>query len=293
MIYKITHRLKYQYSAPVYFEPHYLHLKPRSDESQTLRQFTLRVNPEPFHMTELNDALGNPAHEIWFDGAAECLVMEASSITDVTRSNPFDYILRTSALHLPVNYSSSLISYLKPFLNTDKVEASVREFSSLAAKKAGFETVGFLSQLCLMMNRQIQPVHREEGFPWLPEKTLSGGTGACRDMAVLFIACCRAQGLAARFTSGYAYETWNKEGTDLHAWAEVYLEGAGWRGYDPSTGLAVSDQHIAVASAPEPQLVSPVTGTFRADKIISSLETCISVEMISEKDVCKSLQTAK
>ncbi len=278
MIYSIKHKLEYHYSSPVSLDPHRVLLKPCTDGSQTLKQFVLKINPHPFQVTEITDALGNPGQEIWFDGKTENLTLEASSIVEVTRKNPFDYVLRSDSLHLPVKYPASLVSSLKPFLEIGKEDPHVREFAAMTARRAGFEPIGFLSQLCLIINRHIQHIRRDEGFPWRPEKTLAAGKGACRDMAVLFIACCRSQGLAARFTSGYAFQITDDIEDDLHAWAEVYLEGAGWRGYDPSSGLAVADQHITLASAPDAELVTPVAGAFRASKVTTALEAWISIQ---------------
>jgi transglutaminase-like putative cysteine protease len=102
--------------------------------------------------------------------------------------------------------------------------------------------------------------------------------GACRDLAVLFIDACRCVGLAARFVSGYqdAYRSMGKR--DLHAWAEVYLPGAGWRGYDPTRGLAVADHHVAIAAAADPQNTAPVTATYRGSNVEAELITEVSIE---------------
>src|SRR5262249_17936328 len=102
--------------------------------------------------------------------------------------------------------------------------------------------------------------------------------GACRDLAVLFIDACRCLGIAARFVSGYQEGYGSTAKQDLHAWAEVYLPGAGWRGYDPTHGLAVADRHGAVAAAPDPLNAAPVTATYRGDNVTSEMNTQVSVE---------------
>ena len=102
--------------------------------------------------------------------------------------------------------------------------------------------------------------------------------GSCRDLAVLFCAACRAVGLAARFVSGYERDASLQENGDLHAWADVYLEGGGWRGYDPSRALAVASTHVAVAAASDPLLASPVSGTFRG-AATAKLEFSISMQV--------------
>ena len=100
---------------------------------------------------------------------------------------------------------------------------------------------------------------RPEGPPRAPEATIRARRGACRDLAVLFVACCQTMGLAARFASGYACSEKAKT-TELHAWGEVFLRGGGWRAYDPSQGLAVADRHVTVAAAANPLHAAPVTG---------------------------------
>ena len=116
------------------------------------------------------------------------------------------------------------------------------------------------------------------GAPFAAETTLREQEGSCRDLAVLFCAACRAVGLAARFVSGYERDASLQENGDLHAWAEVYLEGGGWRGYDPSRALAVASTHVAVAAASDPLLASPVSGTFRG-AATAKLEFSISMQV--------------
>lgn len=273
MIYEICHRLEYRYDAPVYLEPHSLHLVPRTDASQRLKQFSLRIHPEPNLTSEMSDELGNPAHEIWFGGLTDFLIIETTSRVEVTRENPFHYLLHENSLRIPIKYSRSLDSFLAPYQSFTEKDSHVEEFSNRVAHLAGYETLGFLSELGLAICKRIQQTRREEGFPLPPGQTLRQGYGACRDLAMLFMACCSSLGFAVRFTSGY------REGAsgDLHAWAEVYLEGAGWRGYDPSTGLAVGEQYVALASSPDPRRVSPVIGTYRSNSVSSVLKTSVEV----------------
>lgn len=282
MIYEIRHRVEYRYSLPVYLEPHQLHLTPRSDSFQTLKQFHLRVEPEPAGLTSLTDAFGNPAHEIWFSGNSDKLILETSGKVETLCQNPFDFLLHERSLRLPVRYSPSLNAGLVPFLGDGKIHPRVAEFAAAIGARTGYETMGFLSELCAEIKRTIHYGRREEGFPFLPFETLEKGEGACRDLAMLFMVCCRFYGLAARFTSGYAFEKSSVIEKDLHAWAEVYMEGAGWRGFDPSTGLLVSDAHVALASAPSPESVSPVFGSFRSSQAVAQLQTEVRISPFAE-----------
>ncbi len=125
------------------------------------------------------------------------------------------------------------------------------------------------------MAETISPIVRLEGEPQPPLVTLNQGQGACRDFTVLFHEVCRLVGLAGRFVSGYFGGEPELEERHLHAWAEVYLPDLGWRGYDPMNGVAVADQHIAVAAAATPYLAPPVTGTSRGPGPSSTMTTHI------------------
>ena len=282
MIYEICHQLQYQYSTPAFLETQLLHLMVRSDASQKLKSFSLEILPKPVLISNITDALGNPAHEIWFRNSTQSLSIKASNVVEIFRQNPFNYILRENSLGLPVRYPDLLLHSLQPYCRRENNSDSIEEFATEAAKRAGYKTAHFLSELCFMIHQRVHYIRREEGFPWPSDKTLSQGKGSCRDMAVLFMDCCRAQGLAARFTSGYVEDNTSLIGSDLHAWAEVYMEGAGWRGYDPAMGLAVGEQYVAIASSPDPRLVSPVIGTFRSNSSISHLQTQVSIHPVVE-----------
>ena len=121
------------------------------------------------------------------------------------------------------------------------------------------------------------PIVRHEGEPQPPLVTLTQGQGACRDYTVLFLEVCRIVGLAGRFVSGYFGGEPENEERHLHAWAEVYLTNAGWRGYDSMFGLAVADQHIALAAGATPSLAAPTTGTFRGTGVSYRMTTAISM----------------
>jgi transglutaminase-like putative cysteine protease len=145
-------------------------------------------------------------------------------------------------------------------------------------------TIDFLFELCAALHRELRFIARPDGAPWTSDETLLRGEGACRDLAVVFIDACRGVGLAARFVSGYKLELDRiEENADLHAWAEVYLPGGGWRGYDPSLGLVVADRHVAVAASCEPELAAPTTGSFRGTGAIGRMTAQVRLEPIPEE----------
>lgn len=138
----------------------------------------------------------------------------------------------------------------------------------------------FLSALASAMFSDFERTTRDVGPAYTPETTFAARQGTCRDLAVVFIDACRSQGIAARFVSGYAFERGREGSNDLHAWAEVYLPGAGWRGYDPTLGIAVADQHIPLAAAPEPLAAAPTSGAFRGTEAKSTMEFQVSIQSL-------------
>jgi len=135
----------------------------------------------------------------------------------------------------------------------------------------------FLSSLTSYINQNFEYEVREEGVAQEPEESLFKMKGTCRDFVVLFAEACRSLGFATRFVSGYTEGDLNNMDNDLHAWAEVYLPGGGWRGFDPTLGLAVADQHIALTSGATPIEASPVTGSFRGTDATAEIEYKISI----------------
>jgi len=160
----------------------------------------------------------------------------------------------------------------------DQHSPEVRNFAESLAAECGWQTIPFLSALNQRLFANTRQVTREVGAPHAAETTLRDGEGSCRDLAVVFCAACRALGLAARFVSGYERDASLQENGDLHAWAEIYLEGAGWVGYDPSRALAVAASHVAVAAASDPLLAAPVSGTYRG-AASAKMEFSISMEV--------------
>jgi transglutaminase-like putative cysteine protease len=156
----------------------------------------------------------------------------------------------------------------------------VERFAKSIAGQSEHQTLRFLTGLNSEIYGSFRQVIREHGGPRRAEETLALKEGSCRDLTMLFVEACRCLGIAARFVSGYHSEAPKEGPRYLHAWAEVYLPGAGWRGYDPSHALAVAEHHVAVAAAATPQLAAPVSGAVRGDDVTSSLEANIEIHLI-------------
>jgi transglutaminase-like putative cysteine protease len=260
----VTHSTVYRYDHPVYLEPHTFRLRPRIDGTQWLSRYALEISPAPAGRTECLDQDGNAAVEAWFTELVETLTVRSSFQVETRRENPFDYVLSPPEMAtLPLVYAEPLRTALGPYLAQGDVREPVRKFADWVYQRAGGKTIAFLTNLNWYLYESFGHSIRNEGPPHPPEVTLQDQEGTCRDLAVLFCAACRVVGIAARFVSGYEREAATQEQAYMHAWAEAYLPGGGWRGYDSTQGLAVSKSHIAVAAAANPGLAAPVTGTYR------------------------------
>jgi transglutaminase-like putative cysteine protease len=264
MNYRIRHRLRYQYASAAVLGPHVLRLRPRDDGSQRLLDQHLSIRPEPSLCSRQMDAYGNVEHRAWFLGATDVLEIESESVVETSRVNPFDYILDPAFSSLP--YGPSLLQAypgLEPYLQLPDAPAATALAQKLCSEAKG-EAVAFTLRLNKWIFEHLNQEHREHGAAWHADETLLEQRGACRDVAQLFLACARSLGLPGRFVSGYFEGDVDQRHKDLHAWVEVYLPGGGWRGFDPSCGLAVADRHIALCAAPDPEGAAAISGTFGA-----------------------------
>ncbi len=260
-------------------------LRPRSDCWQKLHQFKMEFNPLPEGTTELVDLDGTSSTFLWFSDTHPALNITTTSWVETLRENPFDFILKDPEfLELPVHLSKDFQLPLAPCLRRSAESTTVDDFARGIAQEVNRNTVSFLSTLCSRIHETMDITLRLSGDPMSPEELLANNTGACRDLTVLFMDACRSQGLPARYTSGYYYGDEEFSERELHAWAEVYLPGGGWRGYDPSIGLVVSNQHVAVASGPTPILTAPTTGNYRGTGVDSSLDFEIQMETAESLD---------
>lgn len=282
MRFRVLHTTRYAYSRSVFLEPHTLRLRPRSDPSQRLLHFDLSIEPRPAVLAEGIGPEGDPVAYASFKDTTESLVVRSQSETETLRANPFDYLLLTSEqAMLPLSLGGLEKKQLSPFLSLQSgSDSSLGQLAGLIASQAQGETLRFLSLLTERIYRDWDIDIREQGDAHPPEQTFQTQRGACRDVAVMFVECCRLQGIAARFVSGYQEGDRNAGERFMHAWAEVYIPGGGWRGYDPTHGLAVADRHIAVAAAADPRFAAPIEGIIRGTGATSSIEAEIKIEVL-------------
>jgi len=280
MFFQIRHALRYSYAQAVFLEPTTLRLTPRQDASQHLLRHRLQVTPEPRGSNPVLDPDGGPAVVLWFDDLHQELTIAADMVVHTTRHNPLDWIgIHPPAMQLPAAYTPAETQSLRPCLQGDQpIADSVRAWATDLATAAHGCTSDFLLHLADTIHHDVHHIGRPDGAPMATAETLATRTGACRDTAMLYVEACRSLGLAARFVSGYSmHHPEEVSEHELHAWAEVYLPGAGWRGYDPSLGLAVADGHVVLTAAPDHQLAAAVSGRYRGSGVDASLQYTVNV----------------
>lgn len=263
--YKITHRTYYNFSGPVRLGPHTLRLRPRDDYGLRIESSTLVITP-PATVLWHRDVEGNSVAVATFDLATTQLAIESEVVIQQYNESPLNFLVPNYAIRYPFAYRSDDIVLLSPYMVTQE---NVKR--TLLAEWIGncwrpdvrIQTYTLLHRLCTFIHQSLSYQRREEPGVQTAEQTLSLGTGSCRDFAVLFMEAARHLGIASRFVSGYLHaepSTANFGAT--HAWAEVYLPGAGWKGFDPTIGEIVGADHIAVAVARLPDSISPISGSY-------------------------------
>lgn len=257
----VRHVSEYTYDSPVALGPQTLYLYPRTYPYQRLLDYRLTIDPEPTRRVRNIDVEGNVQQLVYFAHPTKHLHVTAEITLHSEEFNSFDFVLFPfETQHVPFRYPKAEEDLLQPYLARVGVSERVESWARQLAASAGWQTTGFLTTLNQAI-RQFTYEIRELGAPLPPEQTLILRKGSCRDYTTLFIAACRSLGIAARFVSGYLFGNPQQE-HQLHAWAEVYLPGAGWRGFDPTEGSVVVNRHIFLTSTAKPELAAPISGTF-------------------------------
>jgi transglutaminase-like putative cysteine protease len=284
MYFEISHKTTYTYSRPVFLEPHRLRLRPRCDGLQNLTYFDAKIEPRPAGSSDDIDLDGNVTANVWFEGLTKTLVVESRAKVITQYRNPFNYLLADRADRLPVSYMDTIKPYVAPYIVRVGDSDVVERFARQIANQTEWKTLRFLTALNREIYECCQLTKPEPGAPHAAEQTLVHKRGTCRDMAVLFMETCRYVGIAARYVRGYRLNDADNDMPYLAAWGEVYLPGAGWRGYDPSLGVAVTDRHVALAAAGIPLLAAPVVGAFRGNAVTSQLGAEIDIRAVAESE---------
>ena len=266
MRFSVCHETHYRYSAPVALAGHVLRFTPRP-ENTALLTHSLIVDPVPSVRQDLTDRYGNLITQLEFLGLTDHLRIE--SRFDLEKPViPALACPSSPPLPWPSGTGDAMADYLPP----EDADESVRAFAAGLASESGWQVLDFLGRLNLTLFTRTDRHIRPQGAAQSPAHTLATGRGACRDLAVLFMAACRSLGIPARFVSGYQAHADTPDGRrHLHAWPEVFLQGLGWSGFDPMHGLPVTDGHVALCAAPDQAATMPVEGGYYGDAVTSTL----------------------
>ncbi len=290
MFLRLVHLTRYEYSSPVSFAPHALYLRPRESPRQRLHDFRIEISPTARRIAT-NDPLDNALDWAFFapETPATRLEFRTELMVETLDTNPFDFFLKPTALTFPFTYDAAektaLLPTLTPRADSPRPEV-LRGWLDQNLPSPPAETVPFLIALNGAVHRTLRYTRREEQGVQSATETLTLGSGSCRDYAVFLIELCRTLGLAARFISGYLYEPAATGAAPavspaMHAWVEVYLPGAGWRGLDATRGIFCDDAFVPLAHASFAENVNPIQGTFYGPAdVTSQLTTLLSVEKL-------------
>jgi len=262
---EIHHTTRYDFGTPVRLEPHTLLLRPRQGHDLRIASSALNISPVAV-LTWRRDLYDNMRGVASFgDATTTELVIESRVEVELYETMPLNFVVEDHALYFPFSYQpeaqAALTHYLTPNYGGDPLlDAWMAPYRQLPKDT---ETFSVLDRLNHQIQADFQYEVREEAGVLPPAEFLSRRKGSCRDMATLFMESCRRLGIAARFVSGYVHGPATEAGgASTHAWAEVYLPGAGWKGFDPTHASVVGPDHIPTAVHSHPEAIPPVAGSF-------------------------------
>ncbi len=268
----LHHKTTYEYDRPTSLSPQWIRLRPAAHCRTPISAYSLKIQPEGHFLNWQQDPFGNFAARVVFPGPQRRFEIEVGLVAEMTVINPFDFFVEPEADNFPFAYAEGLRESLMPYLEVREKGDLLSEWVAGIDKKPR-NLVNFLVDL----NRHVQTtvgytIRMETGVQTC-EETLQKRTGSCRDSTWLLVQILRHLGIAARFASGYLIQLKpdqkpldGPEGpqtdfTDLHAWAEAFVPGAGWVGLDPTSGLLAGEGHIPLSCTPSPEDAAPITGS--------------------------------
>lgn len=285
LLLSIEHTNRYRYTRPVEFTKHRLMLRPAESHGLNILEESLRISPN-HQMSWEHDVFYNSVTHINFTTKARELEIVSRYRLEQFNLNPFDFVLEIYTNDLPFPYQPDdaidLHSYIQPQYPADEV--AVREWIRpwLDSQGRG-KTLDFLLALNSTVPEQFGYGRREAPGVQSPAETLQLRTGSCRDFALLLMEAARHMGLAARYVSGYLCSLEEDEsGPEVadnatHAWVEIYLPGAGWKGFDPTSGILAAGLHVRVAATRNPAQATPIRGSYLGDaSLFSGMEVAIN-----------------
>jgi uncharacterized protein (DUF2126 family) len=270
----LNHVTHYRYDRPINLGPQVVRLRPAPHSRTRILSYSMRVEPATHFINWQQDPQSNYLARLVFPDKTTSFRIEIDLVAEMSVLNPFDFFLEPSADHFPFDYEAELATELAPYRIKAAELTDAPAFQAYVASisREKTRTNDWLVALNQKLQRDIGYVVRMEPGVQTPEETLVKASGSCRDTGWLLVQVLRHLGLAARFVSGYLIQLKSDvksldgpsgtevDFTDLHAWCEVYLPGAGWIGLDPTSGLFAGEGHIPLACSPEPGSAAPVSG---------------------------------
>ena len=267
----LDHQTHYRFDRPVALSPHIIRLRPAVHCRTPILGYSLKILPEKHFINWQQDPFGNYLARLIFPEKTRELLIQVDLVAEIITINPFDFFVEDYAYEFPFNYDAQLLKELAPYLEIKEHGRLLKDWLA-DVDRTPRESVYFLVDLNRRLQRDIGYVVRMEPGIQSCEETLQLRQGSCRDSGWLLVQILRHLGFAARFVSGYLIQLTadvksldgpsgpEQDFTDLHAWAEVYVPGAGWIGLDPTSGLFAGEGHIPLACTPDPVSAAPITG---------------------------------
>jgi transglutaminase-like putative cysteine protease len=260
---RIQHLTEYLFPTQVTFNSHRLLLRPREGHDVRIESSKLTITPA--HTIKWQrDVFDNSLAVVNFLERSDKLIIDSEVVIQHYDQAPFDFLLEEYAVNYPFDYARDEQVDLAPFQQPGfSGEPRIMKDWLQQLGLTGMQTFALLVKMNQAISNQLHYQTRDEAGVQSPALTLAQHNGTCRDFATLFIEACRSLGLASRFVSGYLHAPSTEVGNaTTHAWAEIYLPGTGWKGFDPTAGEVTGNNHIAVAVARDPETVPPVAGSF-------------------------------
>jgi uncharacterized protein (DUF2126 family)/transglutaminase-like putative cysteine protease len=288
----LTHETRYHYDRPVQLGPQTIRLRPAAHSRTSILSYSLAVEPRGHFLNWQQDPYGNFLARVVFPEKVQSFEVKVDLVADMAVYNPFDFFLEPDAENYPFKYEPELKRELEPYLDVAPVGPALAAWLKAFARPKQKQTTDFLVDLNQQIANEIEYVVRMEPGIQTPQETLTLKRGSCRDSAWLLVQILRHLGLASRFVSGYLIQLkadvkaldgpsgTTHDFTDLHAWTEVYLPGAGWVGLDPTSGLLTGEGHIPLACAPQAPSAAPISGLLEPCEM--EFDFKMSVDRIAE-----------